>query len=563
MRPSAAEEAHTAASAGAAGGGAPPGWELLQAAGLGVAAGSRTKGAAMASYGVHRAAVLVLTFVVYVAFHASRKPPSIVKNALTGNDAAPPSPPAWDHEGTAADMLGLAERISPPPPPVFGDAARGWAPFNQDGGTKLLSTIDGTFLFTYAVAMFFSGHLGDRLDLRGFLAVGMLGSGLAVCLFGMGYFWDIHSMNYYVAVMIFGGIFQSTGWPCVVTVVGNWFGKSKRGLIMGVWNAHTSVGNILGAIMAASALPYGWGWSFVVPGVFMGAIGVVVALFLVVQPEDVGLPSPHHHHDRAYEQDERHDDHGASASLLDNEGGGGAPSSGPSSSARSNERKALSFTQAFNIPGVAAFSFCLFFAKLVAYTFLYWLPFYISKNKIAGRQLSDKDAGNLSVLFDVGGIVGGIFAGYMSDRFNARSCVAAGMVLTSIPCMYLYSNFGHIAMELNIFLMMITGFFVNGPYALITTAVSADLGTHESLKGNSKALAMVTAIIDGTGSFGAAVGPSITGWIEPYGWTKVFLFLYFSAAAAACLIGRQVMKELGIGAASAGRDRAGSYGSQA
>lgn len=49
---------------------------------------------------------------------------------------------------------------------------------------------------------------------------------------------------------------------------------------------------------------------------------------------------------------------------------------------------------------------------------------------------------------------------------------------------------------------MVCGFFVNGPYALITTAVSADLGTHEILKGNSKALSTVTAIIDGTGSIG-------------------------------------------------------------
>ncbi|GFH21209.1 MFS domain-containing protein [Haematococcus lacustris] len=30
--------------------------------------------------------------------------------------------------------------------------------------------------------------------------------------------------------------------------------------------------------------------------------------------------------------------------------------------------------------------------------------------------------------------------------------------------------------------MMLSGFCVNGPYALITTAVSADLGTHESLQ---------------------------------------------------------------------------------
>ena len=63
----------------------------------------------------------------------------------------------------------------------------------------------------------------------------------------------------------------------------------------------------------------------------------------------------------------------------------------------------------------------------------------------------------------------------------------------------------------NIVLMMITGMFVNGPYALITTAVSADLGTHSSLKGISRALATVTAIIDGTGSVGAALGPLLTG----------------------------------------------------
>ncbi len=38
------------------------------------------------------------------------------------------------------------------------------------------------------------------------------------------------------------GLLQATGWPSVVSVMANWFGKGKRGLIMGVWNAHTSVG---------------------------------------------------------------------------------------------------------------------------------------------------------------------------------------------------------------------------------------------------------------------------------------------------------------------------------
>ncbi|XWS62049.1 hypothetical protein CRYUN_Cryun07bG0177600 [Craigia yunnanensis] len=83
----------------------------------------------------------------------------------------------------------------------------------------------------------------------------------------------------------------------------------------------------------------------------------------------------------------------------------------------------------------------------------------------------------------------------------------------AIPSMLLYRTYGHISHTINILLMMITGLFVNGPYTLITTAVSIDLGTHSSLRGDSRALATVTAIIDGTGSVGAAFGPLLTGFL--------------------------------------------------
>ena len=41
------------------------------------------------------------------------------------------------------------------------------------------------------------------------------------------------------------------------------------------------------------------------------------------------------------------------------------------------EDRAISFAGALKIPGVLEFSLCLFFAKLVSYTFLYWLPTFI------------------------------------------------------------------------------------------------------------------------------------------------------------------------------------------
>lgn len=163
---------------------------------------------------------------------------------------------------------------------------------------------------------------------------------------------------------------------------------------------------------------------------------------------------------------------------------------------------------------------------------------------IDGKYLSSGAAGNLSTLFDIGGVLGGILAGHISDNLNARAVTAASFMYGAIPALFLYRSYGHISLTLNIILMFITGMFVNGPYALITTAVSADLGTHSSLKGNSRALATVTAIIDGTGSIGAAIGPLLTGYISATSWNNVFTMLMGAALVAGLLLTRMVMAEV-------------------
>ena len=48
-----------------------------------------------------------------------------------------------------------------------------------------------------------------------------------------------------------------------------------------------------------------------------------------------------------------------------------------------------------------------------------------------------------------------------------------------------YVYVGNVGDFLKICWMLLLGFAVNGPYALITTAVSADLGQHESLRNDA------------------------------------------------------------------------------
>merc|ERR1711862_512879 len=78
----------------------------------------------------------------------------------------------------------------------------------------------------------------------------------------------------------------------------------------------------------------------------------------------------------------------------------------------------------------------------------------------------------------------------------------------------------------------------------ITSVMATDLGRHPCLKGNSKAAATATGILDGIGSFGAVVQGLVIGWIsDTFGWDAVFVMLMvFSAFSAVCLVRPSLME---------------------
>uniref|UniRef100_A0A672V813 Glucose-6-phosphate exchanger SLC37A2 n=1 Tax=Strigops habroptila TaxID=2489341 RepID=A0A672V813_STRHB len=446
---------------------------------------------------LYRGLTLVLTFLCYTSYHLSRKPISIVKSQLHPNcSALGPNPHNDSNSSTWCS----------------------WAPFG-----KAPARCDDTSPVTgpiHALTCLHSGIFGERLPLRYYLSGGMVLSGLFTALFGLGYFWNIHVLWYFIIMQVCNGLVQTTGWPSVVACVGNWFGKGKRGLIMGIWNSHTSVGNILGSLIAGVWVSSAWGLSFIVPGIIIAAMGIICFFFLVecewCDPGCSRGPDPE--------------------AVTSNEGP--LSTSGQSSTDRldspkeaAEEPEAISFLGALRIPGVVEFSLCLLFAKLVSYTFLYWLPLYI----VNVAHFGAKKAGDLSTLFDVGGILGGIFAGLISDYTGGRATTCCVMLILAAPVLFLYNHVGQNGIGTSIAMLIVCGALVNGPYALITTAVSADLGTHESLKGNAKALSTVTAIIDGTGSIGAALGPLLAGLISPTGWNNVF-YMLIAADVLACLL---------------------------
>uniref|UniRef100_A0A8B9J8G6 Glucose-6-phosphate exchanger SLC37A2 n=1 Tax=Astyanax mexicanus TaxID=7994 RepID=A0A8B9J8G6_ASTMX len=431
---------------------------------------------------MYRGFILILTFFFYTAYHLSRKPISIVKLHRNCSFVIRPTDLNITDNDTWCD----------------------WAPFDQDNYQNLFGYIDNCFLVAYAIGMFFSGMFGERLPLRYYLTSGMLLSGLFTSLFGLGFYWNIHSLWYYCLMQALNGLVQTTGWPAVVACVGNWFGKGKRGFIMGVWNSHTSVGNILGSLIAGAFVSSAWGMSFIVPGIIIAAMGIICFFFLVESKLSLLFCI------MLYVAEVQN------SSLTRNV-----------------------FCPA-SLQGVVEFSLCLLFAKLVSYTFLYWLPLYIANV----ANFDAKSAGDMSTLFDVGGILGGILAGVVSDYTGGRATTCCVMLIVAAPMLFLYNAIGQNGVSTTVVMLLVCGALVNGPYALITTAVSADLGTHECLRGNAKALSTVTAIIDGTGSIGAAIGPLLAGLISPTGWNNVFYMLISADVLACLLLCRLVFKEV-------------------
>lgn len=496
----------------------------------------------------YRALTFTLTFLLYTSFHLSRKPISIVKSELHKNCSST-SELATAAVGSNGDQDSSL-------PLLHTNIECGWKPFDKNNYKQLLGAMDYSFLCAYAIGMYLSGIIGERLPIRLYLTVGMLTSGLFTCLFGLGYIYNIHSLGFYIFVQVANGLVQTTGWPSVVTCIGNWFGKGRRGLIMGLWNSHTSVGNILGSLIAGYWVSSNWGLSFIVPGLIIAAMGVICFLFLIEHPNDLkgiyvqSLSSGNsvsakswngaNGHSKVYLQYKDNKKQSYDTELLLPQDSICVPAQPVVVVKSESEPSAISFMGALQIPGVVEFSLCLLFAKLVSYTFLFWLPLYITK----AAHLDAKKAGDLSTLFDVGGIVGGILAGLTSDKLGMRATTCAVMLLLAAPTLYGFSMISQFGLGPTIGMLLVCGGLVNGPYALITTAVSADLGTHKSLKGNARALSTVTAIIDGTGSVGAALGPLLAGLLSAGGWDQVFYMLMTADFLALLLLLRLVTKEL-------------------
>lgn len=111
---------------------------------------------------------------------------------------------------------------------------------------EVLSEFDTIQLFTYAIALYAGGVIGDIFDLRKLLSGAFALLGLAYFILGLGGHYEVESLLYYYLTFFLIGLFSSILWPSMIHMLGNWFAKKNRGLIIGVWATCANIGNIIG-----------------------------------------------------------------------------------------------------------------------------------------------------------------------------------------------------------------------------------------------------------------------------------------------------------------------------
>jgi sugar phosphate permease len=131
-----------------------------------------------------------------------------------------------------------------------------------------------------------------------------------------------------------------------------------------------------------------------------------------------------------------------------------------------------------------------------------WLPFFISTE----IGLSPFMMGILTSSFDVGGVIGSIISGWISDKVGSRTLVMVPMLMMSVPVFLMFRLGSASSYWIFFVLTPICGFLISGASNIISSAVAADLAQNEEVQNNHEALATVAGIIDGTGGVGAALG---------------------------------------------------------
>ncbi len=358
-----------------------------------------------------------------------------------------------------------------------------------------IGLIGTLFYITYGCSKFFSGIISDRSNPRYFMGLGLIATGIINIVFGLS------SSLYMLAILwVLNAWFQGWGWPSCSKLLTTWYSRSERGFWWALWNtAHNVGGALIPLVVGYLTLHFGWRYGFMLPGIIAVVIGLFICWRLRDKPVTLGLPSV----------GRWRKDHLEIA--QENEGLG--------LSSRDILHKYVIKNKYI---WLLAFSYVLVY--IVRTGINDWGNLYLTEQ----FHYSLISANGAISLFEIGGFVGSLVAGWGSDKLfggnrGPMNLIFAIGIFLSVAALWLMPFKSYVLQSACFFAI---GFFIFGPQMLIGMAAA------ECSHKNSAGAA--------TGFVGlfAYMGAALSGYplaivVEHYHWTGFFTVL----AAVSAVIG--------------------------
>jgi MFS transporter, OPA family, sugar phosphate sensor protein UhpC len=275
-----------------------------------------------------------------------------------------------------------------------------------------LGKIGSVFFFTYMIGKCVNGFLADRLNIKRFLALGLLGSATLLAMMGF-------CSSFYLFAVLWGlcGWFQTFGAaPCVVSL-NQWFSNKERGTLYGIWFSAHSIGTGLAYILISRIVAkFGWQMGFVAPGMLGISAAIFLYLFMRDRPETYGLPPI-----AIYSGDETPEEHKAKNKPL------------------FKAQLGVLFRPAVWILGLSSAA-----CYVTRYAFESWGVVFLTGAK--GYSLTK--ASDIISISQFAGIAGAMSCGWISDKFfhHKRSvpCMLFGIFFVLSTATFVYVPAGHL-----------------------------------------------------------------------------------------------------------------------
>eukprot|EP01054_Gregarina_sp_Poly1_P007169 Gregarina_sp_Poly_1__7168@NODE_392_length_8959_cov_63_078835_g321_i0_p2_GENE_NODE_392_length_8959_cov_63_078835_g321_i0NODE_392_length_8959_cov_63_078835_g321_i0_p2_ORF_typecomplete_len474_score39_79MFS_1/PF07690_16/1_6e44MFS_1/PF07690_16/6MFS_3/PF05977_13/1_8e09MFS_3/PF05977_13/7_6e06MFS_4/PF06779_14/1_2e11MFS_4/PF06779_14/9_4e02Sugar_tr/PF00083_24/5_5e06Sugar_tr/PF00083_24/0_18Nuc_H_symport/PF03825_16/5_4e02Nuc_H_symport/PF03825_16/0_0032Nuc_H_symport/PF03825_16/5_8e03BT1/PF03092_16/77BT1/PF03 len=395
--------------------------------------------------------------------------------------------------------------------------------------THVLGLVDSAFLGAYAIGQLVLPALLGRTHLSPNRMLLLLYGGSGLMALGFGF---AHSGAALVCLWLMNGLLHSAVFPILVSCVSPWFSAEKRGQVMGTWTTSQQVGATCATLFSAYvAKATNWRMVFILPGVFTIGFGWFLnATLFSAPPPSTNEPSKIDVELGLKPAIMRH------PSSADHTGTTATPSHTAKDSPQQTSpaknslppvsinvgSSPLSLRVLLTVPDIKPVGVAYFCVKCVRYSLLFWLPYYLTTE----LHYESAVAGYASIVFDVGGIFGGIMCGQLADRFLAgrRLFMALMTGATSALALVLFALGAHHSSFVALTLMMLVGFTVAGSDSIIGGSAPSDLCDRAGLDGAF--LSAASGIVNGLGSMGAVLQGSMTAYVsEAYGWGCLYALL--------------------------------------